>query len=139
MEPMTIATIISTVAALGAWAEALRVRAATQANAVANAVGAARKALMNTKAYLGSISQGIDRNLAEEEALSSLWMDASIAFLAVDTSLAERLELKAESWKQPDKWPRARVEEAGIVIAEVERQLADIHRTLVVQGPPGFV
>jgi hypothetical protein len=66
------------------------------------------------------------RDRGVEAQLSTLWQQASIAFYGIDGQLAERLQLKAEYWTQPEQWSDQQVADANISlqrVAEYTRQL----------------
>ncbi len=90
------------------------------------AVSGLQKAVLQTKVYVSALDRGKPISRRTEQRLVALWKDAAIGFYDLDGSLAERLQLKAEYWAQPEAWTSQQVRDAGIAldhVAEYTRQL----------------
>jgi hypothetical protein len=90
------------------------------------AVSKLQEAVLQTRLYVSSLDRGNPIDRAEEQRLVALWSAAAGGFYTLDSTLAERLQLKAEYWTQPESWTSEQVREAGIAlqhVAERTRQL----------------
>jgi hypothetical protein len=67
-------------------------------------------ALMETRRYIADQSHGSPRDLARENRLSELWMEASEVLLRYDPDLAARCAIKGNGWADETVWadPRYR-------------------------------
>jgi hypothetical protein len=110
-------------------AEALRYNARAQATTRAKwkrALPKLQKAVLETQLYVASLDREESLDRKEERRLVKLWRTAAARFYALDGELAERLQLKAEYWTQPEAWTSQQVRDAGIAlqhVAEYTRQL----------------
>jgi hypothetical protein len=59
------------------------------------------------------------RNIQTEEALSRLWMEASIELRSINPDLAERCFFKGQYWADRDSWSDEDVRKANIRLAKV--------------------
>ena len=82
------------------------------------AVRAVLLALNETKAYITDWNAGT-RSRERELALIRLWTDAAVVVRRKDREFAQRLQLKAEYWTDPERWTQVDVERAGIQIERV--------------------
>jgi hypothetical protein len=90
------------------------------------AVPQLQDAVLETQLYLTSHADGQPADRDAEKQLVRLWRDAATAFYTLDGRLAERLQLKAEYWTEPNAWTRQQIVDAGIAlqhVAEHTRQL----------------
>jgi hypothetical protein len=90
------------------------------------AVSELQKAVLQTKVYVSALDCGEPVSRRTEKQLVALWRDAANGFYDLDGTLAERLQLKAEYWTQPQAWTGQQVRDAGIAldhVAEYTRQL----------------
>ncbi len=90
------------------------------------AVSGLQKAVLETKVYVSALARGEGISRPTEQRLVILWRDAATGFYDLDGSLAERLQLKAEYWAEPEAWTSQQVRDAGIAldhVAEYTRQL----------------
>lgn len=60
-----------------------------------------------------------ERNIQTEEALSRLWMEASVELRDIDPSLAERCFFKGQYWADRDGWSEEDVRKANIKLGKV--------------------
>ncbi|MGJ0429347.1 hypothetical protein [Methylobacter sp.] len=60
-----------------------------------------------------------ERNIQTEEALSRLWMEASVELRNIDPALAERCFFKDQYWADRDDWSEEDVRKANIKLGEV--------------------
>jgi hypothetical protein len=74
-------------------------------------------AVTETRAYAARSTPA--RETQREHGLARLWSEAAAAFYQVDGALAERLQLKAEYWTDPDAWTALQVRDAHISLDEV--------------------
>jgi hypothetical protein len=75
-------------------------------------------ALNETESYIAEWNAG-KRDRSRERRLVTFWTDAAVAIRRKDADLAQRLEMKASYWTNPDNWTAADVERAGIQIKVV--------------------
>ena len=83
-------------------------------------------AVLETQVYAASLGRGSRVNRTKEIELVSKWRNAAEGFYTLDGALAERLQLKAEYWTEPESWTDQEVHDAGIAlghVAERTRQL----------------
>jgi hypothetical protein len=59
------------------------------------------------------------RNIQAEEALSRLWMEASVELRNIDSDLAERCFFKGQYWADRDGWSDEDVRKANIKLTKV--------------------
>lgn len=85
------------------------------------AVKAVLLALNETQAYIADWNSG-RRSREREVALVRLWTDAAVAIRRKYPDFAQRLQMKAEYWTDPERWTAADVERAGIRIKTVAAQ-----------------
>ncbi len=85
------------------------------------AVEAILRAINETRLYIAYQSRGNARDQKREEELSRRWTDAAGALRGIDDDLARRARLKGEYWTDPDQWDREKVEEARILLTQVEK------------------
>lgn len=60
-----------------------------------------------------------ERNIQTEEALSRLWMEASVELRDINPVLAERCFLKGQYWADRDSWSEGDVRKTNITLAKV--------------------
>ncbi len=90
------------------------------------AVGHLQDAILQTQVYVSSLDRGEHVNRSREAALVTLWRTAATHFYGLDGDLAQRLQLKAEYWAEPESWTSQQVQDAGIALqhlSEYVRQL----------------
>jgi hypothetical protein len=106
--------------------DAVLKRSAATQEQIKKAVAELQAAVLETLQYVSSLEGGKPPDRQAEAHLVSLWKVAAGAFYGIDGTLAERLQLKAEYWTNPESWTGAEVREAGIAldhVAELTRQL----------------
>jgi hypothetical protein len=59
------------------------------------------------------------RNIQTEEALSRLWIEASIELRNIDPNLAERCFFKGQYWADRDSWSEGDLRKANIKLEKV--------------------
>ncbi len=84
-----------------------------------SAVSLLQEAVLETQVYVASLDRGQPAQLSEEHRLIGLWRNAAGSFYVLDGALAERLQLKAEYWTQPESWTSQQVRDAGIALEHV--------------------
>jgi hypothetical protein len=94
------------------------------------AIKALQTAALQTNVYDASLSRGEARNPAREIELVSLWSSAASGFYRLDPQLAERLQLKAEYWTDPESWTPEQVHSAHISL----QQITHLTRQLLHEG-----
>lgn len=90
------------------------------------AVEQLQDSVLQTQLYVSTLDRAQLPDRTVEERLVGLWRVAATAFYGLDGALAERLQLKAEYWTQPDLWSAQQVRDAGIAlehVAQLTRQL----------------
>jgi len=100
---------------LGPWLEARR-HHADKADA---AVRAVLLAVVETKTYIADTRGGLPSIRDRERGLVQLWTEAAVAVRRTDPDLADRLQMKAESWADPSQWTDAEIQRARIGIDSV--------------------
>jgi hypothetical protein len=95
------------------------------------AVKAVLLAVNETKLYIASLDRGEPQRRNQERLLVQLWTDAAVAIRRSDPHLAERLQMKAEYWADPENWSDNDVQSAEIGIESVAARA----RALLSEGP----
>ena len=72
-----------------------------------------------------------DRDLEAEKKLDKLWRVAAEALIPIDRPLSERLYLKAEYWRNPDRFKtsptaKAELDEAHIRLMDIRNELTKL-------------
>src|SRR5438034_8847912 len=109
--------LTDSVGQIGGWLDRLSKR---QERADA-AVKAVLLALNETQAYMADWNAG-NRARERELLLVRLWTDAAVAVRRKYPEFAQRLQMKAQYWTDPDRWTAADVARAGIRIKSVAAQ-----------------
>jgi hypothetical protein len=102
---------------IGGWLDYL----AKQQERADAAVKAVLLAVNETQAYITDWSAG-KRVRERELLLVRLWTDAAVAIRRKYPDFAQRLQIKAQYWTDPERWTAADVERAGIEIEKVAGQ-----------------
>lgn len=66
------------------------------------AIASMQKAINSTEIYLTRNN----RNFQPNQELSNLWLEAFVAMIKIDKSLANRLREKSKFWTNPQQWIR---------------------------------
>ena len=94
------------------------------------AVRALQTAALQTNLYEASFRAGKLRDTTREGELVGLWGSAAGSFFCVDPDLAERLQLKAEYWTEPDAWTPEQIHDARVSL----QQITELTRQLLREG-----
>lgn len=92
-----------------------------------NALKAILLALDETYLYYRDQEQGKGRNMDKEAQLVRYWSAAAIPMRHVDPDLAQRCDMKAEYWLNPDNYDNEMVKDLGIGLESVR----NAYRTLL--------
>ena len=79
-------------------------------------------AVHTTKRYLASRERGEPIDRESEAELVTLWTTASVHIRRTDPGLAQRLQLKAEYWTNPENWAPEEIVSNGILIEEIAEE-----------------
>jgi hypothetical protein len=112
-----LTALTDTVGQLGGWLD----RIAKRQDRADAAVKAVLLALNETQGYIADCNAG-NRSRMHEALLVRLWTDAAVAIRRKYPDVAQRLQMKAEYWTDPERWTAVDVERAGIRIKEVAAQ-----------------
>jgi len=93
-------------------------------------VRALQAAAIQTKSIRGGIAQRHRRDAAHEGKLAALWSHAAATSFRLNRDPAERLELKAEYWNDPDAWSPEQIVAAQISL----QRITDLTRQLLREG-----
>ncbi|MHC4241208.1 MAG: hypothetical protein ACYSU4_02320 [Planctomycetota bacterium] len=93
-----------------------------------NALTAISTALSETSLYLAHIQNDGSRDRSREEKLALLWAAAAVPARHIDGGLADMCQHKSESWINPNKWNRDKIDEYGIGIDTVKKRFAELLR-----------
>ena len=110
--------------------EWLRTQVVIRGDRKETAIKALQTAALQTNVYDAMLSRGEARNSAREIELVSLWSSAATCFYRLDPDLAERLQLKAEYWTDPESWTPEQVHSARISL----QQITQLTRQLLHEG-----
>jgi hypothetical protein len=91
-----------------------------------NALLALYAALSETKPYIEDRKNGKRRNRKRELEIARLWHSASIPLRSIDKKFAERCFLKGSYWLEPDTWNKRKIEEKGIAIDTVFKEIRQL-------------
>lgn len=109
------------------WVKSLK-NASSQTKVQLNkAIPAMATALRETKAYIAQQQQG-GASTGRHQEIARLWRTAAVEIRPVNEELADRFELKAQAWTNPEDWPAERVEKTRIAITQVEREIKSIRQ-----------
>lgn len=84
-------------------------------------------ALEETYLYYRDQDRGKSRDLDKEAQLVRYWSAAAIPMRHVDANLAQRCDMKAEYWLNPESYDREQISELGIGLESVR----NAYRTLL--------
>jgi len=107
--------LIDAIGQVGDWLD----RRARRAEREDAAVKAVLLAVNETKLYIASLDRGEPKRRDQERLLVQLWTDSAVAIRRSDPDLAERLQMKAEYWADPENWSDDDVRAAMIGIETV--------------------
>ena len=94
------------------------------------AVRALQQAAIQTNLYEAALRKGNSRDGNREGTLAGLWGAAASDFYRLDPELAERLQLKAEYWTDPDAWTSEQIMSARISL----QQITELTRQVLREG-----
>ena len=94
------------------------------------AVRALQGAAIQTNLYEAALRKGDSRDAVREGTLAGLWSAAAGSFYRLNPDLAERLQLKAEYWTDPDAWSPKQIMGARISL----QQITELTRQLLREG-----
>ena len=87
-------------------------------------------AVNRTKSYIARLDRGEAADPAAEAELVALWTTAAVHIRRTDADLANRLQMKAEYWTNPNEWNDDNVDHNRIridqIAAEARRLLSDV-------------
>jgi hypothetical protein len=98
------------------WIDTLDKKREAQNQATAAALRTLSLAVLETRSYIGLMSNKAERDLPRERELSQLWNDAQTQLRLIDASLAGRCFAKAEHWADPTRWDAAKVRQYNITL-----------------------
>jgi hypothetical protein len=111
-------------------AQWLKDQASVRGKRMEDAVRALQTAAIQTNLYEVARRKRDTRDTGREADLASLWSAAATAFYRLDADLAERLQLKAEYWTDPEAWTSEQVRSARIGL----QQITELTRQLLREG-----
>ena len=79
-------------------------------------------AVNTTKSYLARRERGEPIDRGAEAELVTLWTTASVNIRQTDPDLAQRLQIKAEYWTNPENWSDEEIVSNGILIEEIAEE-----------------
>ncbi len=110
-----MSVLFDAISQIGDWLD----RGARRAEREDAAVKAVLLAVNETKLYIASLDRGEPHRREHERLLVQLWTDAAVAIRRSDPELAERLQMKAEYWADPENWTEHDIKSAAIGIETV--------------------
>jgi hypothetical protein len=94
------------------------------------AIGSVLTAVNSTKSYIARLDRGEPIDHQAEGELVALWTTAAVHIRRTDAKLADRLQMKAEYWTNPENWRDEEIVNNRIQIddiaAEARRLLREV-------------
>jgi len=117
-----MSVLFDAISQIGDWLD----RSARRAEREDAAVKAVLLAVNETKLYIASLDRGEPKRRDQERLLVQLWTDAAVAIRRSDPQLAERLQMKAEYWADPENWTAHDIKSAAIGIEAVAARAREL-------------
>ena len=76
-------------------------------------------AIAATEEYLDTHDPDGDSDPEQERRLRNLWNDASKAVFPLDNEVSYRLSVKSDYWRNPKRWTKKQIKDAGIRLRDV--------------------